>query len=150
MGHTYSNLLFHIVFSTKERKPLIRDSFRQRLYEYMSGMARNEFVRALTIGDTDNHLHALLVLPTDISVAEALRKWKSLSSKWVHETFPGETDFGWQDGYGAFSVSQSLVAHVRAYIDNQAEHHKKMSFEDEFIALLKRHGIEYDPRYVWD
>jgi len=79
-----------------------------------------------------------------------MRGWKALSSKWVHETFPDEADFGWQEGYAAFSVSQSNVPQVAAYIEKQAEHHKKITFEDEFLALLKCHGIAYNPRYVWD
>jgi len=150
MGHTYSNLLFHVVFSTKQRQPLIHDAFRERLYEYLSGIARNEFRGALSIGGTDNHIHGLVVLAPDIPIAEAMRKWKSLSSKWIHETFLNEADFGWQEGYGAFSVSPSNVPQVIQYIEGQVEHHKKMTFEEEFAALLKRHGIEYDPRHVWD
>jgi len=150
MGHTYANLIFHVVFSTKERRPLIHDSFRPRLFEYMSGLARNEFRGALAVGGTDNHVHGLLVLAPDTGVADAMRGWKALSSKWVHETFPGEADFGWQESYGAFGVSQSNVPQVAGYIEQQAEHHKKISFEDEFLALLKRHNIAYDPRYVWD
>ena len=150
MGHTYSNLVFHVVFSAKERRPLIHDSFRPRLFEYLSGLARNEFRGTLAVGSTENHVHGLLVLAPDTPVADAMRGWKALSSKWVHETFPDEADFGWQEGYGAFSVSQSNVPQVADYIEKQAEHHKKITFEDEFLALLKRHGIAYDPRYVWD
>jgi len=150
MGHTFSNLLVHTIFSTKDRLPTIRESFRQRLYEYMSGIARTEFGRALCIGGTPNHVHGLIVLATDVSVAEAVRKWKSLSSKWVHETFPGTRDFAWQSGYGAFSVSRSNVPKVAGYIERQAEHHTKVTFEEEFVAFLKRHGIEHDPRHVWD
>jgi REP element-mobilizing transposase RayT len=150
VGHTYANLVFHAIFSTKERRPLIHDSFRPRLFEYLSGLARNEFRGALSVGGTENHVHGLIVLAPDTSVADAMRQWKALSSKWVHETFPGEADFGWQEGYAAFSVSQSNVPQVASYIEKQAEHHKKITFEDEFLALLKRHGIEYDPRYVWD
>jgi len=149
MGHTYANLIFHVVFSTKERQPLMHDSFRPRLFEYLSGIARNEFRGALAVGGTDNHVHGLLVLAPDTGIAEAMRAWKALSSKWVHETFPGEAGF-WQEGYGAFSVSQSNVPQVAAYIEQQAEHHKKMTFEEEFVALLKRHNIAYDPQYVWD
>lgn len=149
MGHTYTNLLFHVVFGTKERRPLIHDTFRRRLHEYMSGIARQDFRSALAIGGTNDHVHGLLVLPPDICAADAMRKWKSVSSKWVHETFPSELDFGWQEGYAAFSVSQSSVSRVAAYIEGQEEHHRKMTFEEEFIALLKRHGIQYDPRYVW-
>jgi putative transposase len=149
MGHSYTNLLFHVIFSTKERRPLIHDTFRDRLHQYMSGIARQEFGGALSLGGTDNHLHGLIVLPATVAIAEAVRKWKTLSSKWVHETFVTEADFAWQEGYGAFSVSRSNVPKVAAYIEGQAEHHKKMTFEEEFIQLLERHGIEYDPRYVW-
>ena len=83
-------------------------------------------------------------------MAEAVRKWKSISSKWVHETFPEDQDFAWQSGYGAFSVSRSNVHEVAGYIERQVEHHRKVTFEEEFVAFLNRHGIEYDPRYVWD
>jgi putative transposase len=150
MGHTFSNLLVHTIFSTKDRLPTIRERFRPRLYEYMSGIARAEFGRALCIGGTPNHVHGLIVLATDVSVAEAVRKWKSLSSKWVHETFTDTRDFAWQSGYGAFSVSRSNVPKVAGYIERQDEHHKRVTFEEEFVAFLKRHGIEYDPRHVWD
>jgi REP element-mobilizing transposase RayT len=149
MGHTYSTLVFHVVFSTKERRPLMHDAFRPHLYEYLSGIARNEFRGALAIGGTENHVHGLIVLPTDMSMAQAMRKWKGASSHWVKETFPDEGGFAWQDGYGAFSVSQSNVKPVAAYIEGQVEHHKKMTFEEEYIALLKRHGIQYDERYVF-
>jgi REP element-mobilizing transposase RayT len=150
VGHTFSNLLVHVIFSTKDRLPTIRESFQPRLYEYMSGIARTEFGRALCIGGTPNHAHGLLVLKTDVSVAEAVRKWKSISSKWAHETFPYLRDFAWQSGYGAFSVSRSNVPKVAGYIERQAAHHRTVTFEEEFLAFLKRHGIEYDPRYVWD
>jgi len=150
VGHTYANLIFHMVFSTKERRPLIHDSFRPRLFEYLSGLARNEFRGPLSVGGTENHVHGLIVLAPDTSVADAMRGWKALSSKWVHETLPGEGDFGWQEGYGAFSVSQSNVPQVAAYIEQQAKHHEKITFEDEFLALLKRHSIAYDSQYIWD
>jgi putative transposase len=149
VGHTYSNLLLHVVFATKERRPIIHDSLRLRLYEYLSGIARNEFGKAIAIGGTGNHVHGLLVVGTNWSTAKAMQKWKGLSSKWVHETFPGEHDFAWQDGYGAFSISQSNVKQVATYIEEQAEHHKRITFEEEYVALLKRHGIAYDPRYVF-
>jgi REP element-mobilizing transposase RayT len=150
MGHTYSNILLHVVFSTKDRRPLIEEPFRVRLYEYMSGVARKEFGRALTIGGTDNHLHGLLSIGTDLAVGEIMAKWKSLSSGWVHKTFPESPDFAWQIGYGAFSVSQSNAEKVIAYIGGQAEHHKRQTFEEEFVALLKRHGVQFDPHHVWD
>jgi len=149
MGHTYANLLVHVVFSTKDRRPTIRPEFEERLWQYMSGIARQEFGRALKIGGTEDHLHGLLSLRTDVSVAEALRKWKSLSSGWAHKTFPQERLFGWQAGYGAFSVSQSNAAAVIRYIENQKAHHRRMTFEEEFAELLRRHGIERDPNDVW-
>ena len=150
MGHTYSNILLHVVFGTKDRRPLILETFRVRLYEYMSGVARSEFGRALTVGGTENHLHGLLSIGTDLSVGEILAKWKSLSSGWVHKTFPESQDFAWQVGYGAFSVSQSNAQKVIAYLGGQVEHHKRQTFEEEFVALLKRHGVQFDPQHVWD
>lgn len=149
-GHTYSNILLHIIFSTKERRPTIQTAFRDRLFEYLGGIAREEFGRALRVGGTENHVHGLIVLRPSISVSDAMMKWKSLSSGWLHETFPGAGEFGWQNGYGAFSVSESNAKRVIQYIDGQAAHHKEVSFEDEFIRFLERHGIQYDPRYVWD
>ena len=150
MGHTYSNLLLHVVFGTKDRRPFIHESLRQRLYEYLAGVARNEFGRALTIGGAENHLHELLSLRTDVSTAEAMRKWKSLSSGWVHKTFPSDQTFGWQSGYGAFSVSEPMSIRVAKYISGQQEHHRRQTFEEEFVGLLERHGIRYDPKHVWD
>ncbi len=150
MGHTYSNLLYHVTFSTKERRRTIREAWADRLHQYMAGIARDEFGKALAIGGTEDHVHGLLVLPTTVCIAEAMRKWKSLSSKWVNETLSPAEHFAWQNGYGAFTVSHSNAPQVATYIEGQAEHHKRMTFQEEFIALLERHGIEYDPRYVWD
>lgn len=149
MGHTYSNLLVHVVFSTKGRTATILPSFLDRLREYMAGIARNEFGRAIKIGGTQNHLHALLSIDPAIAVAEAMRKWKSLSSGWLHEEIADAAGFTWQEGYGAFSVSQSQTAKVIAYIDKQEEHHKTQTFEEEFLGFLKRHGVAYDPQRVW-
>jgi REP element-mobilizing transposase RayT len=149
VGHTYSSLLVHVVFSTKGRRPVIHDSFRQRIYEYMGGIARGEFGRALVVGGTANHVHGLLSMNAATSVAEAMRKWKSLASGWVHEQIPQAADFAWQEGYGAFSVSQSAAAKVMQYIEHQEEHHKKWTFEEEFLALLGRHGIGYDRERIW-
>ena len=150
MGHTYASILLHVVFSAKDRQRSIRESFRQRLYEYMAGVARGEFGRALAIGGTEDHIHGLLSIGTDLSVGEVMSKWKSLSSGWVHKTVPAAKGFGWQAGYGAFSVSPSSAPRVVRYIEGQAEHHKRQTFEEEFLLLLERHGIEHDPRHVWD
>ena len=150
MGHTYSNLLFHVIFSTKDRRPTIHEAFEARLYEYMSGVVRKELGRAIIIGGAADHLHALISLRTDIAVAAAMRKFKSLSSKWVHDTFPTEKSFAWQSGYAAFSVSQSSIGDVVEYIRRQADHHRKVTFEEEFLAFLDRHGIDYDAAHMWD
>ena len=142
MGHTYSRLLVHTVFSTKDRRPTIHDTFRQRLYDYLGGIARNEFGRSLIVGGTADHIHGLLSFNTAVPVAEAMRKWKSLSSRWVHETFPDAAAFAWQEGYGAFSVSPSNAETVIRYIKTQEVHHRRLTFKEEFVALLERHGVE--------
>ena len=149
MGHTYCSLLVHVVFSTKERQRFIHEPLRPRLHAYMGGIARAEFGRALCIGGTEDHVHGLLSLNTSVSAAEAMRKWKSLSSGWVHDTFPESAAFAWQEGYGVFSVSRSNAGQVTRYIENQMQHHKRQTFQEEFIALLERHEIEYDPEKIW-
>lgn len=150
MGHTYSSLLVHVIFSTKRRAALITPQLRPRLYEYLAGVAKHEFGRAIEIGGTSDHLHGLCSIPTDLSLAEAMRKWKSPSSGWVHKTFPEQRSFAWQSGYAAFSVSQSAVDDVRAYIARQEEHHRRVTFEEELRAFLDRHGIAYDPDHMLD
>ena len=150
MGHTYSNLLVHVIFSTKNRANLISPEIQHRLHEYLAGVAKHEFGHALEIGGTADHLHALLSLKTDVPIAQAMRKWKSLSSGWVHKTFPEHATFAWQPGYAAFSVSQSSVDAVRAYIARQVEHHRQVTFEEEFRAFLDRHGIAYNPDHMID
>ena len=150
MGHTYSNLLVHVVFGTKNRAALIDGVLRPRLHEYMGGVARHEFGKAIEIGGTADHIHALLALRTDVSVAEAMRKWKSLSSGWVHKTFASRRAFAWQAGYAAFTVSQSAVDEVRAYIVRQTERHRRVTFEEELRAFLSRHAIPYDPDHLLD
>jgi len=129
---------------------MIRTGIRPRLYEYLAGVARQEFGRAIEIGGTEDHLHGLIALRTDVSLADAMCKWKSLSSRWVHRTFSTHSAFAWQAGYAGFSVSQSAVEAVRAYIARQEEHHRKLSFDEELRALLDRHGIAYDPDHLVD
>jgi REP element-mobilizing transposase RayT len=150
MGHTFSNILIHAVFSTKNREPLIREAFRERLYQYMCGIAQNEFGRVLRIGGMADHIHGLLFVNPSISVSDAIGKWKSLSSGWVNRELPEFAPFYWQAGYGAFSVSESRKADVIEYIDNQEAHHRGRSFQEEYLELLKRHGIEFDADQVWD
>ena len=150
MGHTFSNLLIHVIFGTKERRPTVTDTMRPRLYEYLGGIMRKEIGTALAIGGTADHVHLLLVIKPEAAVAHAVQRLKSLSSGWAHRTFPAERLFAWQEGYGAFSVSPSNQDAVIEYIFGQVEHHKKLSFDEEFLAFLKRHGADYVAQHVWD
>ena len=150
MGHATVNLLIHVIFSTKGRRPLIGPNCAERLYKYFYGLGPNEFGKVLKVGGTEDHIHGLISIRSNVDVAHAMNRWKSLSSGWIHKTFPGMRDFAWQSGYGAFSVSQSLKNRVMAYIDGQAKHHKRRGFQAEFIDFLKRHEVEFDPAHVWD
>ena len=149
MSHSYVSNLMHCVFSTKQRVPLIDSELELRLWPYIGGIARENRMRALAVGGTADHLHTLLSLPSTMAIAKAVQLIKGGSSKWIHDTFPSLRKFGWQEGYGAFSVSSSQMDKTIAYIDNQKEHHRKKSFQEEFIQLLEKHGIEYDSRYVF-
>ncbi|HUQ50164.1 MAG TPA: IS200/IS605 family transposase [Terriglobales bacterium] len=146
MAQTYLSNHVHIVFSTKDRQPLIKGERGKRLHAYLIGIAKNVGITIIAIGGMPNHIHLLVTLPGDISVAKAVNVLKSNSSKWMNEH---KRDFAWQRGYGAFSVSASNVESVKAYILNQTEHHKTRDFQQEFLALLKKHHVSYDPRYVW-
>ena len=149
MPGTYSNLLYHIVFSTKDRAPLISDEIKEEIYRYFAGIVRNEGGVLLEVGGAEDHVHLLAKFKPVLSVSDMLRLIKTNSSKWMHEE-KGHARFGWQEGYGAFSVSESQVVAVRRYIRNQAAHHRRQSFQEEFVAMLERHVVEYDPRYLWD
>jgi len=149
MSHSYVSNIMHCTFSTKERFPFIDSELESRLWPYLGGIARENRMKALAIGGTTDHVHALLSLPATMSFAKAVQLIKGGSSKWVHDTFARHKKFGWQEGYGAFSVSSSQVGSVIAYINNQKEHHRRRTFEEEFLELLDRHGVEYDRRYVF-
>jgi len=146
---SYVSSYFHCVFSTKERRPLITAALRERLWPFMGGIARQNKIKAIEIGGVEDHAHLLLSLPATMPVSKALQLIKGGSSKWIHETFPEHRLFAWQEKYGAFSVSVSQLDTVIEYIRKQPEHHRKQSFQEEFLALLQKHGIEYDERYVW-
>jgi putative transposase len=149
MPHSYVCNLMHCVFSTKDRFPLISPELESRLWPYIGGIARENRMKAIAVGGTTDHVHALLSLPATISFAKAVQLIKGGSSKWVHDTFREHRKFAWQEGYGAFSASSSQAEKTIAYIHRQKEHHDKRSFEDEFIELLDKHGIEYDRRYIF-
>ena len=149
MPHSYVCNLMHCIFSTKERISFIDPDLESRLWPYIGGIARENKMRAVAIGGTTDHLHTLLSLPATMDVAKAVQLIKGGSSKWVHDTFTEHRKFAWQEGYGAFSVSASQAEKTIAYINAQKEHHRKRTFEEEFIRLLDKHGIEYDRRYVF-
>ncbi len=137
----------HIVFSTKERKALIPADQQKRLWAYLGGIAKNVGVTPMAIGGMPDHVHVLAALPADLAIARLVNALKSNSSKWMHER---GAQFGWQKGYAAFSVSTSNLSSVTEYIENQAEHHEKRDFKQEFLALLKKHRVQFDPKYVFD
>ena len=140
---------FHCVFSTKERRPLIDPALRERLWPFLGGIARQNQMSAIEIGGVADHIHMLLSLPSTMAISKAMQLIKGGSSKWIHETFPAQRTFAWQEEYGAFSVSQSQLDKTVAYIKRQEMHHRKMTFQEEFLVLLKKHHVEYDDRYLW-
>ena len=148
MSDSYTNLLYHIIFSTKERRPLITDAHESRLYDYIGGTIRGLGGISLELNGTEDHIHLLAKLRPDKAVSDVLRELKANASGWMHDAFPEVKGFSWQRGYGAFTVSQSNVDEVRGYIARQKVHHKRVSFRDEFIQFLKANGIEYDERYL--
>lgn len=147
---SYISSYLHCVFSTKERRKIITPALAQRLWPFMGGIARQHKIKAIEIGGVADHVHLLLSLPSTLAIAKALQLIKGGSSKWVHETFPEHRSFRWQEKYGAFSVSVSRLDKIVEYIQGQEEHHRKMTFQEEFISLLKKHRIEYDERYLWE
>jgi REP element-mobilizing transposase RayT len=149
MPHSYVTNLMHCTFSTKERYPFIDTELEVRLWRYIGGIARENRMKAMIVGGTFDHVHALLSLPATMSFAKAVQLIKGGSSKWIHDTLAKYKKFEWQEGYGAFSVSASQASRTIAYINNQKEHHRKRTFEEEFLALLDKHGVEYDQRYVF-
>jgi len=138
MSHTATNLLIHLVFSTKDRVPLITTEVESDLHAYLGGITRELGSTALCMNGTPDHVHLLLRLLATQSVSDLTRLIKTNSSRWLHERWPGHRLFAWQTGYGAFTVSESSVAAVREYISNQREHHKKRSFQEEFLSLLRK------------
>ncbi len=151
MGNmSYVSSYYHCVFSTKGRRPLIPPTLQERLWPFLGGIARQNQMKAIEVGGVRDHVHILLSLPSTLSISKALQLIKGGSSKWVHDTFPEHRLFGWQVKYGAFAVSVSLLDKTIEYIRAQEERHRKMTFQEEFIALLKKHRIEYDERYLWE
>jgi REP element-mobilizing transposase RayT len=149
MAETYSSLYVHFVFSTKDRQPMLRAGLRKRVWRYIGGIVREEEMKAIEIGGTADHIHALVSVAPTVAPAEVVKIVKSKSSKWINESLGLPCRFEWQEGYGAFSVSCSQVDKIVDYIRNQERHHGKKSFQEEYLGFLKKHGIEYDGRYIW-
>jgi REP element-mobilizing transposase RayT len=148
MPHTLGNILLHFIFSASQRRPLIKPEFRDDLFAYLGGIVREMNGTALIINGEPDHVHMLIRVRPVHSAAEIARVGKANSSRWMREKHLAR--FGWQTGYGVFSVSESNVAAVTEYIAGQQEHHKKHSFQEEFVAFLKKNDIAYDERYIWD
>ena len=147
MSRTFTNLLTHVIFSTKDREPWIQSEIRSELHAYLGGLTRELKGKAYGVNGTNDHVHMLLSLPPNISTSDALRFIKSNSSGWVRAK--GKRPFAWQLGYAAFSVSKSNVAQVLKYVANQEQHHRRVTFKDELVDFLGKHQIVYDQRYIW-
>jgi REP element-mobilizing transposase RayT len=150
MAHTFTHLLVHIIFSTKDRQPCIDPHTGPRLFAYMGGILKELGSTPVLINGPADHVHALTTLPPTRTLSDVMRLLKTNSSRWVHEEFPHLKHFAWQTGYGAFGVSKSNADDVERYIASQQEHHRHVTFQEEFEAFLKRHGVAYNPRYVWE
>ena len=149
MANTYTSLHYHVVFSTKNREPWLVPEIEQRVWAYVGGIARAHKMTALQVGGIEDHLHALVTAPATLAPSQIAQFLKGDSSKWIHEEFPSLRRFGWQDGYGAFTISKLNLPDVVSYIQNQREHHRKKTFQEEYLELLQKHGVKYDERYLW-
>jgi REP element-mobilizing transposase RayT len=150
MAQSLSNVLLHIVFSTKNRRPWINVEFDDELAKYISGICREQGCPAHKVGGADDHLHIACSLSRTIAISKLLEEIKSSSSKWIKTKGRQYADFAWQNGYGAFSIAQSQLPDLCNYIANQREHHCRMSYQDEFRQILAKYEIAFDERYVWD
>ena len=148
MSQSFTNLLYHIIFSTKDRRPIITIDQQPRLYDYIGGIVREMGGISLGVNGMDDHVHLLAKLRPDLALSDVLRELKSNATGWMHDVFPRLSDFSWQRGYAAFTVSQSHLQQVQRYVARQKEHHRKVSFRDEFIRFLKVNNIEFDERFI--
>ena len=150
MAGKHISLLVHFTWSTKGREPWIDPEWHDPLYRFIGGIMNNKKAKLLSAGDMYDHIHLYASLPSTLSIADFVNAVKSNSSRWIHQNYRNARAFAWQEGYGAFSVSKSEEEKVIKYVRNQESHHRKRTFQEEFVALLDRHGIEYDERYLWD
>ena len=150
MSQTHCNLIYHLVFSTKERRPYLASDIRTEVHRYLAGAIQGIDGIPLIVNGTEDHVHLLVKLSQNHAVRDVLREIKSNSSGWIHREYRNLSDFAWQVGYGAFTVSASQKGRVYAYVENQERHHAVRSFKSEYIAMLKAHEVEYDEKYIWD
>lgn len=150
MAQSLAKNLIHLIFSTKHRQPLLTPEIRPDIHAYLGGILRELDCPSLCIGGVADHVHILFQLSKNLALSKAIEELKKSSSKWVKTKAPSLKDFYWQNGYGAFSVSPSNTSTVIRYIERQEEHHRKLSFQDEFRQFLRRHQVEFDEQYVWD
>lgn len=149
MSQSLSRIYIHLVFSTKDRRSILADDIRPALNSYSAGILKQCDSPALIINGIADHIHVLLIQSKNHAISKIVEELKKGTSKWLKEQSPNLADFQWQGGYGAFSVSASNVDRVYGYIENQESHHRKVSFQDELRALLKKHGVSFDERYLW-
>jgi REP element-mobilizing transposase RayT len=142
-------LLIHAVFSTFDRVPFLSEAIRSDVHAYIGGILRELRATPIAVGGTSDHVHLLTHIPAEMAVADCLRIVKTNSSRWLKQKWPERRAFAWQRGYGAFSVSESGRAAVIRYIQDQEHHHRRISFREEFLVLLKKHGIEFEEKYLW-
>ena len=149
MAHSFTCTFMHIIFSTKERRPLLTPDIRLRLFDYMGGTIRGLKGTSLLVNGVDDHVHTLAIVPATMALSDFMREYKAGTSSWAKRAFeiPG---FGWQTGYAAFSVSKSSAPSVQRYIAEQEEHHRKVSFREEYLKFLHAHEVEFDERFVFD
>jgi REP element-mobilizing transposase RayT len=150
MPQSLSKVILHIIFSTKNREPWLCSDVRSEMHAYLATICRNIGAEAVRVGGIADHVHIVTTLPRTISQAELIEQIKKASSKWIKTLDPRYRNFFWQRGYGAFSVSPSQLEAVVQYIDAQPEHHRTRTFQEEYREMLRRHGVDFDERYVWD
>jgi putative transposase len=147
---TYHGILLHVIFATKFRKPYLADEWREDLFAYIGGTVKDHEASLLKAGGIKDHVHLLLKVHPKYAISSTIQLLKANSSKWINDNRRLHGKFEWQVGYGAFSVSESMVKAVKKYIENQSMHHEKLTFEEEYLFILEKHGIAYDPRYVFE
>lgn len=150
MAHTYSNILIHALFSTNNRHPWLKAEVRSELCPYLGGTVNRLCGQSIIVNGVEDHVHMLFVQPPKVATADVMEKVRASSSGWLKRRWPELEKFAWQTGYAAFSVSKSNAEEVKRYIAGQEQHHEKVTFQEEVVAFLTKHGIDYDPRYVFD